>query len=218
VVKCEPKTVDICFVNVQIKIKKSISLGIPDNNFSDTQQKNLKRFFSQAHIIPNITTKSLSVEQEDIADHLTTKFITEDDEFFGKRRNVVLKYNSVNETIGSKLEQLFNKQYPSLTKSYKIFFIGEHGMRSSKGRPVYLGGHANGIPSKGLVIYKDPNESVVCHEILHCYGLYHSFSNNSKHTFEKFKTSNIMDYSTDTISLWRWQWNVIGNALDVKKV
>ena len=218
VVRCEPKTVDICFVDVLIKINKSISFGIPDNNFRDTQEKNLKRFFSQAHIIPNITTRALTLEQETIADHMTTRSLN----INGKKRtiNVVLKFTLDNnlESIGTKLEQWFNEKYPSLANSYKIFFLGEYGMRVTNGKDVYLGGHANGIPSKGLVIYKDPEESVVCHEMLHCFGLWHSFSNQGKHTFEKYKTSNIMDYSTDTISLWRWQWNVIRNAPDVKKI
>ena len=217
VVKCDPKTVDICFVNVKIQINKSISLGIPDDNFSTTQKDNLKRFFSQAHIIPNIVTKSLELNQETIADHLTSR----EYEKGGKKYsyNVVLKYNSdYSGYIGDKLEQWFNEKYPSMTNAYKIFFLGEYGMRVTNGEDVYLGGHANDIPSKGLVIYKDPDESVVCHEILHCYGLYHSFSNEGKHTFEKKKTSNIMDYSTNTISLWRWQWNIIGNALDVNKL
>lgn len=210
VVRCEPKTVDICFVDVLIKINKSISFGIPDNNFRDTQEKNLKRFFSQAHIIPNITTRALTLEQNTIADHLTTR----------RGRTVILKYTLDNkfEYIGDKLEQWFNQEYPNLANTYKIFFLGESGMRVTNGNDVYLGGHANGIPSKGLVIYKNPEESVVCHEILHCYGLYHSFSNSSKHTFEKKKTSNIMDYSINTISLWRWQWNVIRNAADVNNI
>lgn len=217
VVKCEPKTVDICFVNVKIQINRSVSLGIPDSTFSTTQQNNLKRFFSQAHIIPNIVTKSLDLNQESIADHLTSRTFEKN----GKRYSIsfILKYNSDNSGyIGDKLEQWFNEKYPSMANTYKIFFLGEYGMRASNGKDVYLGGHANGIPSKGLVIYKDPEESVVCHEILHCYGLYHSFSNSGKHTFEKYKTNNIMDYSTNTISLWRWQWNVIRNALDVNSI
>ncbi len=207
VVKCEPKTVNICFVNVLIKTNKTISFGIPDNNFRDTQQKNLKRFFSQAHIIPNITTRALTLEKETIANNITSR----------KGKLVILKYTLDNnhEYIGSKLEQWFNEQYPNLANSYKIFFIGNDGMRVTDGKDYYLGGHANGIPSKGLVIYKNPGDSVVCHEILHCFGLYHSFSNKSKHTFEKYKTSNIMDYSRNTVSLWRWQWNVIKNAPDV---
>lgn len=217
VVKCEPKKVDICFVNVKIRINRTVSTGISDDSFSITQQDNLKRFFSQAHIIPNITTKALDLEQETIAEHLTIHNFENN----GRRYSIgfILKYSSDNSSyIGDKLEQQFNEKYPSLANTYKIFFIGEYGMRVTNGEDVYLGGHANGIPSKGLVVYKDPDESVVCHEILHCLGLYHSFSNNGKHTFEKKKTSNIMDYSTNAISLWRWQWNVIRNAPDVMKL
>lgn len=217
VVKCEPKTVDICFVNVMITINRSTSLGIPDPNFATTQEDNLKRFFSQAHIIPNISKRSLVIDQVALSGHLTTRTITINGRRY--RINAVLKYSLDNtEYIGMKLEQQFNLTYPSLAKAYKVFFVGEYGLRVTNGRDTYLGGHANGIPSKGLVIYKDPSESVVCHEILHCFGLYHSFSNNSKHTFEKYKTSNIMDYSKNTISLWRWQWNVIRNAADVNYI
>lgn len=217
VVRCRPKKVDICFVNVNIKKNRSISSGIVSNEFYTAQQKNLKRFFSQAHIIPNIVKKSLDLYQEDIAEHLTTRIVAKNGKRY--RINAVLKYSPDNtKYIGTKLERWFNKTYPGLANAYKVFFIGEYGLRVTNGKDSYLGGHANGIPSKGLVVYRDPDDSVVCHEILHCFGLYHSFSNKSKHTFEKYKTSNIMDYSTNTVSLWRWQWNVMRNAPDVNLI
>ena len=215
VVKCNPKIVNICFVNVNIQRNRSISSGIPSNDFLINQQDNLKRFFSQAHIIPQIMSKSLNLENDSIAEHLTVRTISNQGRNY--RINAVLKYtiDENKEYIGTKLERWFNESYPSLANAYKVFFIGEYGLRVTNGRDYYLGGHANGIPSKGLVVYKDPGDSVVCHEILHCFGLWHSFSNKSKHTFVKRKTNNIMDYSKDTISLWRWQWNVIRNASDV---
>lgn len=215
VVKCEPKTVDICFVNVKVSINRSVSLGIPDQNFAATQEDNLKRFFSQAHVIPNITTRSLDLDQSRLSGFVT--MLTSD----GGRTNfqsiIVNGVNNDNNFV-YRLEQWFNEENPSLSRAYKVFFIGEKGYAIFNNQYIGLAGIALNIPSKTLVVYKDPDESVVCHEILHCFGLWHSFSNESRHTFEKFKTNNIMDYSTNTISLWRWQWNVIGNAPDVNKI
>lgn len=215
VVKCEPKTVDICFVNVKVSTNKSISLGIPDNGFALTQQDNLKRFFSQAHVIPNFTTRSLDLDQNKLSNFVTT--LTSNG---GRTKFQSIIVNGVNNdnNFVYRLEQWFNAENPGLSRAYKVFFIGEKGYAIFNNEYIGLAGIALNIPSKTLVVYKDPDESVVCHEILHCFGLWHSFSNQSKHTFEKYKTSNIMDYSENTISLWRWQWNVIRQASDVKPV
>ena len=76
---------------------------------------------------------------------------------------------------------------------------------------IGLNGHANGIPSDSVVVYKSANDATPTHELFHACGLYHTFSNTSEYTFEKTKTDNIMDYShqagIDRISTLIWQWN-----------
>lgn len=215
VVKCEPKKVDICLVNVKISINRSISQGIPDTSFATNQKDNLKRFFSQAHVIPRFATRSLDLDQNKLSNFVTT--LTSNG---GRTRFQSIIVNGVNNdnNFVYRLEQWFNAENPGLTRAYKVFFIGEKGYAIFNNEYIGLAGIALNIPSKTLVVYKDPDESVVCHEILHCFGLWHSFSNQSKHTFEQYKTSNIMDYSKNTISLWRWQWNLIRQASDVTPV
>lgn len=39
------------------------------------------------------------------------------------------------------------------------------------------------------------DDTTCAHELLHALGLYHSFSDLNQHTFEEYKTDNIMDYS-----------------------
>ena len=217
VVKCEPKKVNVCFVNVKLQINRSISSGIPDNDFIATHKKNLRRFLSQAHVLPQFTTANLDMSQQDMSNNLSTRTISRNGRQYNI--NVVLKYSANNhDTDGNILERHFNKKYPRLANSYKIFFFGEYGLSVTSSGEKYLGGHANGIPSKGLVIYKKPTESVVSHEIMHCFGLYHSFSNKGKHTFKKKETNNIMDYSSGCISLLRWQWNLIRKASGLRNV
>ena len=205
VVRCKPKAVDVCFVNVKISRGYNVSSGFADTDFIDEQKKNLRRFFAQAHIIPNITTADLDLDRSDLDGFFKS--------FPSKRgyttfESIMVEGVNGNAFFPQKLEQLFGR--PDV---YKVFFLGEKGCFWD-GEYVGLAGIAKDIPSKTLVIYENPDESVVCHEILHCFGLWHSFSNNSNHTFEKYKTSNIMDYSTDTYTLWRWQWNKIRNDAD----
>lgn len=224
VVRCEPKTVNVCFVDVRIQINKSISSGIPKADFKTQQENNLKKFLSQAHIIPNITYKSLYLDKEKLGGHLSKRSWTDYEKNIRyNNANVILKYtygsnSKINGFIGYSLENWFDKKYPNMANTYKVFFLGEHGWRGTPTNDAWLGGHANDIPSKTLVIYKDPKDHFVSHEIMHCFGLYHSFSNDGKHTFEKLKTSNIMDYTSDATSLWRWQWNVIRNAADINRI
>ena len=59
-------------------------------------------------------------------------------------------------------------------------------------------------------------DTTIVHEIGHTLGLVHSFQELlidqenrtfvSKYIFKEGKTENIMDYSQNTISFWKWQW------------
>ena len=201
IVRCVPKAVDICFVNVKTRLNDTtVSVGMPNFTFIDNQMNYLRGFLAQAHIIPKISIKDL-----DFTD-------TSNYKAYYHNRLVLLKYGWNNVEITTKLERLFDQKYPN-NNAYKVFFLGEKGLGGSANNYYYLAGHAKDIPAKSLVIYNNPeDDSTVTHELLHCFGLWHSFSNKSKHTFEKKKTNNIMDYSKDTISLWRWQWEKINNA------
>jgi hypothetical protein len=85
------------------------------------------------------------------------------------------------------------------------------------------GGYASG---KTIVAYNALTASGVAHEILHCLGLPHTFSNAEcehgqnikppKCTYEALQTENIMDYTEPRLGIsayatWHWQW-VIANS------
>ena len=63
------------------------------------------------------------------------------------------------------------------------------------------------------------DDTTCAHELLHALGLYHSFSDLNQHTFEEYKTDNIMDYSDvgpekiPVIATWQFQWNILHENL-----
>lgn len=225
VVKCEPKSVNICFVNVVIKRRcGSISLGIPDNKFSDAEKNNLRRFLSQPQVIPHFTTKKLElVETRDftVPDALlfTNKELGGDiwnriiKEKFRSKTELESRKDNILERIKTQFDEKCKEENWKLDHYYKVFFLNIKVVIDDTIR-----GETQEIPSKCMYIYrKGEDESVVCHELLHCFGLYHSFSNKNRETliFKQYETNNIMDYSKCKFSLWRWQWNLIRKAKDV---
>ncbi|GAB6961355.1 hypothetical protein JCM17724A_01040 [Prevotella fusca JCM 17724] len=46
-----------------------------------------------------------------------------------------------------------------------------------------------------MVLALGLDDTTCAHELLHALGLYYSFSDLNLHTFEEYKTDNIMDYS-----------------------
>lgn len=208
IVRCKPKVIDVCFVNVKLdRGQNNISSGFPSLDFIEEQKKNLSRFLSQAHVIPNITEADLDLDINDLYSHDFIQLLTNDGGYT-KYESIILNgvngSHGDNDAFGEFLENTLNQ-----SGVYKVFFIDEIGVAFLNGMYLEFNGLAHGIPSETLVIYKNPSVSLVSHEILHCFGLWHSFSNNSVHTFEKYKTSNIMDYSKDTYTLWKWQWEKI---------
>ena len=72
----------------------------------------------------------------------------------------------------------------------------------------------NDPAAKTILVFKAGfNDSTIAHEVFHSMGLYHSFDNDSKFTFEQFITDNIMDYSDlqglPVISTYHWQWAIL---------
>jgi hypothetical protein len=51
----------------------------------------------------------------------------------------------------------------------------------------------------------------VAHEIMHALGLEHTFAQQNGHAFEPKRTKNYMDYSSDKIYTWKWQWEIARN-------
>ncbi|QUB70093.1 hypothetical protein J5A68_10010 [Prevotella melaninogenica] len=97
---------------------------------------------------------------------------------------------------------------------YKIYFFNEN----VKGNTLY--GRAREIYSKEVIVLAPGLDDTTCaHELFHALGLYHSFSDLNQHTFEEYKTDNVMDYSDvcetpiPVVATWQFQWDILHENL-----
>lgn len=202
--KCIPKSVEVVFVQIPVEVNSKISY-FPD---IDKQKGYLRRFLSQAHVVPNIRTINVYNIHSDTK--LKLALVKKLNKILDNHRNSTKDKLCINTELVRQLETIFNDECPKFTNVYKLFLLG------AKGEEFI--GMAGGIPSKSAVISAEIEISTVCHELLHCFGLYHSFSNNSPYTLEQYKTSNIMDYPAviELLTLWKWQCDKIRLAEGMK--
>jgi len=127
------------------------------------------------------------------------------------------------EFLNKKLIELDSKY----SDYYKVYSINEWGFND---RGVRLGGVAN-PDIKACAIFEGGSAETIPHELLHLFGLPHTFTHrdldtvirqntiagNARFTYEARKTDNIMDYShLDGItpkSTFYWQWQVINKKI-----
>jgi len=103
------------------------------------------------------------------------------------------------------------EQFDSKYKNYmKIFFIDDVA-GGLFGQTFDIG-----VPKKSVIVLTNGfNDSTLAHEALHAMNLYHTFDNDSKHTFLAYETDNVMDYSDienrkfPVISTFAWQWKIL---------
>jgi len=237
IVRCTPKTVKkICFVDIVVLDEdgnpiSSGSLNVTSNASSNTSnidihKTNLRKYLAQAHVI---------IPEENVKELIFPISIKQYEDYKYEDQNhgvMFFKYpprdnntRDNNISLGQKIEKEFNNKYKNLKNALKLFLcplkcFDGNKIDNAPPRPSEeLGGHAVDIPSKSCVVFNNnPNDTsdafIPCHELLHSFGLWHSFSNRSPHTFEKWKTSNLMDYpnSLQQMSLWRWQWHLINKS------
>ena len=211
IVNYNPKKVDIWFIPVVTQTDDvCYNPSTQNDQQSDSpcidfnkQKENLRKYLAQALVVPNFMDEGRNV------------VISQDLSSFSVRGGVSRSGYRLIQTLLKK----FNDKYGE-NNAYKIFFINQKGFNDHGDE---IRGHSYGIGShqRSAVIFSSLIESTVCHELLHCFGLYHSFSNNNYKkdnkgrslgfTFKQYETSNIMDYqsSISRVSLWRWQWEII---------
>ena len=152
----------------------------------------LERHLKQALITPHIVTDDSVNLSKDTA--FIKKFIT-------KSKKINYK--------GKELHDYMLKNYDLKTKYPDSFIIYVFDLEvPAPGGGLYVG-EAYDINCDNALVFKSKKVSTLTHEFLHGLGLYHTFDNNGKFTFEKNKTDNIMDYSTNRYSIFVWQWDLI---------
>jgi len=210
VTKCEPKEMKVCFVRVIIS-PDGTQLSVQNTSWFDEQKKYMYKYFAQAHIIPTFTYAFIDLSADNI--------------FYSKyyKRNktpnyIITSYENSStdrEKLHEYLEEKFRQKYID-DGYFKVFIFDSYGEYNANG---YILGEANNIPSKSCVIFNQAivrtvaDSTTISHELIHCLGLYHTFSNENKHTFEKLKTNNLMDYSRKTKSLNMYQWKKMQDGL-----
>ena len=172
--------------------------GTPNKAMPVGREKELTKFLNQALINPTFTSKDLNLSSDAVFKKKFTKK--------GKMKN------AGSDAFLDHLRKKFSDRYGSkkYIKHYKLFFIDENA-GGLYGRSYGIGGAKRTV----VIFRRGFSDSTLAHETLHAMGLYHSFDNDGKFTFEEYKTDNIMDYSDiaspplDVISTWQWQWPII---------
>ena len=184
--KKDRKKIDIVFAKV-----KTFSVSGEKEGVVTGEKTIFNKLFSQALIEPNIIDESIDLTEDDV---FMNNFLAGD----------IISYREELHTYLLDNYDLRN-DYPNAI----ILYFFEHKAFDIYGRG--LAGAANDIVSDNAVIFAETwrKKTTAVHECLHCLGLYHTFDNNSKFTFVKKETENIVDYSDIRYALFKWQWDII---------
>lgn len=231
---CKPKYLDVVFVPIAVRKNKGISIGpfkiLQDFSFSKKINKNetvdekhqLQNLFLQAGVVANVfIDREFQKNNKEEIDRVIEPYWR-----FTRTGWGICTYDSLRDKqIQKELEELYNNNTDD-DNMYKIFLLNDNGCLLKDGIYVNcLYGQACDIPSTSAIIFELDNAprypSVVFHELLHCLGLIHSFSQVGKqYAFLQYATSNIMDYYNawfQLYTLWKSQWNQIRAACRIDK-
>jgi hypothetical protein len=185
--KIDRKKINVVLAKVKTNVTGKYEIGT-----ITAEHPKLERHLKQALISPHIVTDDSVNLSKDTA--FIKKFIT---------KSKTLKYK------GKELHDYMLKNYDLKTKYPDSFIIYIFDLEvPAPGGGLYIG-EAYDINCDNALVFKGKMASTLTHEFLHGLGLYHTFDNDGKFTFEKNKTDNIMDYSTNRYSIFVWQWYLI---------
>ena len=194
---------DVVMVNVKTCIKDDNLSSPPSNPFRKTT---LQKYFSQCYIDANIEECELDLttpgRKEAFLAYTNGGYI----------KNDIYSSNS----IFDYLTEVFHGD--TNTSKYKFFYKIYFFNENVKGNTLY--GRAREIDSKEVIVLAPGLDDTTCaHELFHALGLYHSFSDLNQHTFEEYKTDNVMDYSDvcetpiPVVATWQFQWDILHENL-----
>jgi type VI secretion system secreted protein VgrG len=189
-------------INVVLAKVKTNVTGNGEEGKITAEHPKLERQLKQALITPHIVNENVDLTNDKT---FTKKFVKTDalgNKSFGFK--------------GKELHDYMLKNYNLKTKYPDSFIIYVFDILVPIPNSQILLGQAYDINSDNALVFKQKAASTLTHEFLHGLGLYHTFDNDGKFTFEKNKTDNIMDYSANRYATFVWQWQIIRNHKLVK--
>lgn len=230
ILKYEPKYINVVIVPIFVDNHVPSNL----NDMLEEEKKRLEKFFSQAQIVPLVDTNKPINDQKSLR---MIKTLIDAASDYGRDRlghpvRILVKTVTVRNTTfdgqvitsGTSLHVEFEKLFlgepydDNIKNAYKVFYILKEGNCAGQ-----TAGFPNDTPKppKNVIVFEPHRDETASHELFHRLGLRHSFANLSSYTFQKYSTSNIMDYAISTglkrLSLWKWQWDEIRKQLDEDK-
>ena len=205
--KKHQKTINVVMVRVLFKETE-------DEFYISGSKAKLQKIFGQAYVNLNIRIVNLNIEQA-LRNKETSKYFTPKGWIHSSSLSSGDLYSFLNAEL--------SKKFPKFNKYFKLYYINRKCVDDTSGKEMPLYGRARNLFSLEVIIsFNGLNDNTAVHELLHCIGLPHSFSNVSVSyfdvAFKKDFTDNIMDYSDmhsgiPTIATWEYQWRAIQNSI-----
>ena len=198
---------DVVMVRVKTDLRNNSKSKGKQPSENSSRKIILEKYFSQCYIDANIEECELDLTTPDRKE----AFLAYTDEELLKRKDLSnLKiYDYLTSVLSS------NSDTAKYASYYKIYLINEDADGDSS-----LYGRAREICSKEVIVLSPGLDDTTCaHELFHALGLYHSFSDLNQHTFEEYKTDNVMDYSDvckppiPVVATWQFQWDILHENL-----
>ena len=205
--KKHQKTINVVMVRVLFKETE-------DEFYISGSKAKLQKIFGQAYVNLNIRIVNLNIEQA-LRNKETSKYFTP--------TRLIHSSSLSSGDLYSFLNAELSKKFPKFNNYFKLYYINRKCVDDTSGKEKQLYGMARDLFSLEVIIpFRGLNDNTAVHELLHCIGLPHSFSNVSVSyfdvAFKKDFTDNIMDYSDmhsgiPTIATWEYQWRAIQNSI-----
>lgn len=223
IVGYRPKRMNICLIPIITSFPGQAIERIDDK--INEQKIILPKLLSQPQIVPYIEIKEIESFGKETQDKINEiiedyKFIIHYDQNGNPKKKYAVDnrgyYLTLTNNNGNLIERLYTTIKKIVPNHYVVFIINQRGKskpeREITGRSIGIPTSNNDKRCKAAVVFNTFNSTTLCHELLHCLGLFHTFDADSRHKFEKNTTNNIMDYSSSRYTLWKWQWDIIRNA------
>ena len=204
---------------IQIKTDVDNKSEIQEGKFNKSQTPFLYKFLHQAYVEPEISY--YPENHEDSYVDLTndphfkkesSKYLTEVTLQDGSKET---QFKDMTGTEFYKLTTHLEEKYiPADKKDCFVIFCFGIAKGDSAGE--------TSLRRERSVLFKATNTTTAVHESCHGLGVLYTFTDpsypdkNGKYFFEKYATSNLMDYSDTKPFLYKWQWDILQSRIEFK--